>query len=236
MAKEPKQRFVLNLKLKTEKWQEDVLNKRFEIGRHLYNSVLGKAFNRYNEMIKTKKWRENQSSLFEIYKIHKNNEKLLKKNSKSFYDIRNEMLKEFRLNEYSLHEDIQLMQHKFKKNIDAFTAQKIASRVWVALDKLIFGDGEEVHFKGKNNTLNSLEGKSNGTGIRYDIETNLFKWNGLEIPTMLDIDNPYEVNCLRNRICFCRIKRKFVRGKYRYILQLVLEGVPPVKLNKKQGK
>jgi hypothetical protein len=39
MAKEPKQRFVLNLKLKTEKWQEDVLNKRFEIGRHLYNSV-----------------------------------------------------------------------------------------------------------------------------------------------------------------------------------------------------
>lgn len=29
--KEPKQRFVLNLKLDTEMWQEDILDKRFEI-------------------------------------------------------------------------------------------------------------------------------------------------------------------------------------------------------------
>ena len=79
------------------------------------------------------------------------------------------MLKEFRLTEYSLHEDVKSTQHAFKHNLDSFTAQKIASRVWKSLNTNLFGKGEQVHFKGRNNPLNSLEGKSNGTGIRYDI-------------------------------------------------------------------
>ena len=34
MTKKQEPRFVLNLKLKTQPFQEDILNKRFEIGRH----------------------------------------------------------------------------------------------------------------------------------------------------------------------------------------------------------
>ena len=66
MAKEPKQRYVLNLKLHTESFQEDILEKRFEIGRHLYNSILNVSLKRYNEMIKTKRWRENQVQIANI--------------------------------------------------------------------------------------------------------------------------------------------------------------------------
>lgn len=235
MAKEAKQRFVLNLKLNTKKFQEDILEKRFEIGRQLYNAVLGKALKRYNEMIKTKRWRENQTNISEVYKKYKNNEKQLKKESKQYYEIKSSMLVEFRLNEYSLHEDVKLMQNKYRINIDAFTAQKIASRVWTSINDNLFGKGESVHFKGKNNPLNSLEGKTNKQGIKYDLKTNIFKWNKLSIPVQLDINNQYEVNALRNKICFCRIVRKFIRGKYKYILQLVLEGFPPIKINK-QGE
>ena len=61
-------------------------------------------------------------------------------------------------------------------------------------------------------------------------------FRSLKIPTLLDIDNDYEVNSLRNKICYCRIKRKFIRGKYKYILQLVLEGIPPIKINKTTGE
>lgn len=43
MAKESKQRFVLNLRLNTELFQDDILDKRFEIGRQIYNEVLGKV-------------------------------------------------------------------------------------------------------------------------------------------------------------------------------------------------
>ena len=40
-AKLENQRFVLNLKLNTKLFQEDILTKRFDIGRKIYNSVLG---------------------------------------------------------------------------------------------------------------------------------------------------------------------------------------------------
>ena len=235
MARTPKQRYVLNLKLKTEFYQENILEKRFEIGRKLYNSVLGQALKRYKEMVKTKMWRENQNNILEVYKNEKDIKKR-KKLCKPYFNIKNEMLKEFRLNEYSLHEDVKSMQHKFKNNIDSFTAQKIASRVWISLDDNLFGKGEMVHFKGINKPLNSLEGKNNNTGIRYKLETNMFLWNGLEIPTRLDVNNKYETDALRDKICFCRIKRKFIRGKYKYILQLILEGIPPIKVNKQTGE
>lgn len=233
--REPKQRFVLNLKLKTQLYQEDILEKHFEIGRKMYNALLGKALKRYNEMIKTKRWRENQKKLSKIYKSFKGDKKQLNKLCKPYYEVKNNMMQEYRLNEYSLHEDVQPMQHIFKKNIDAFTSQKIASRVWSSLNDNLFGEGEEVHFK-KYDTLNSLEGKSNGTGIRYDIENNSLLWNGLKIPVALDINNQYEINALRNKICYCRIKRKFIRGKHKYILQLVLEGTPPIKIDKTTGE
>nr|WP_253198269.1 transposase [Clostridium sp. CF011] len=225
----------MNLNLKLEKFEEKILDKRFEIGRKIYNSVLGKALSRYNEMSKTKNWRKNQSELSNIYK-NKLDKKELNKLCTPYFDIKNAMLKEFRLTEYSLHEDVRSTQHTFKHNLDSFTAQKIASRVWESLENNLFGKGEQVHFKGRNNPLNSLEGKSNGTGIKYDIETNTLKWNGLKIETMLNINNQYEIDALRNKICFCRIKRKFVRGRYKYILQIVLDGVAPTKFNQETGE
>ncbi|HEY5561169.1 MAG TPA: transposase [Clostridiaceae bacterium] len=234
MVKESKQRFVLNLKLETELFEENILDKRFEIGRKIYNAVLGKASKRYFEMTKTNAWRDNQEELSKIYKSFKGDKKEVNKFCRPYYEVRNNMLKEFRLNEYSLHEDVKSMQHIFKDNIDAFAAQKIASRVWTALKDNLFGRGEEIHFKGRNNPLKSLEGKSNGTGIVYKTDKNILVWNGLNIEVQTNF-NDYKVEALRNKICFCRVKRKFVRGRYKYILQLVLEGTPPVKVNINTG-
>lgn len=49
--------FVVQFLLKTEKYQEDILNKRFEIGRQIYNSLVNITQKRYKEMIKTKEYR-----------------------------------------------------------------------------------------------------------------------------------------------------------------------------------
>ncbi len=139
------------------------------------------------------------------------------------------MYKQYRLNEYSLHEDIQEMQHHFSENIDSFTAQKIATRVWSAFEDLLFGDGKIVHFK-KYGELDSLEGKSNKTGIRF--KDGFLIWNGLKIPVKIDYNNTYEYQALKDEICYCRIKRRFIKGKYKYYLQIVFKGVPPMKINK----
>ena len=55
--------FIVEFSLKTEKYQEDILNKRFEIGRKIYNSLVNVTQKRYKEMIKTKKYRILLSSL-----------------------------------------------------------------------------------------------------------------------------------------------------------------------------
>ena len=55
--------FVVQFLLKTEKYQEDMLDKRFEIGRKIYNSLVNVTQKRYKEMIKTKKYRNLISSL-----------------------------------------------------------------------------------------------------------------------------------------------------------------------------
>ena len=55
--------FTVQFPLKTEKYQEDILNKRFEIGRKIYNSLVNVTQKRYKEMRKTKKYRSLLSSL-----------------------------------------------------------------------------------------------------------------------------------------------------------------------------
>lgn len=212
-------RYCVIFPLITEKYQETILNKRFEISRQLYNAVLSKAYKRYKSMIETKKYRQLKEQ------INNANEK----EKKLLYKQLNEMYKQYRLNEYSLHEDIQEMQHHFSENIDSFTAQKIATRVWSAFEDLLFGDGEIVHFK-KYGELDSLEGKSNKTGIRF--KDGFLIWNGLKIPVKIDYNNPYEYQALKDEICYCRIKRRFIKGKYKYYLQIVFKGVPPMKINK----
>lgn len=47
--------FTVQFPLIVEKWQSDVLNKRFEIGRKIYNSLVEISLNRYEEMIKNER-------------------------------------------------------------------------------------------------------------------------------------------------------------------------------------
>lgn len=234
MAKKSTPSYVLKLDLETEVFQEYTLEKRFEIGRKTYNAVLGIAKKRYTEMTKTKAWRENQANISEIYKKEKDSDKS-KKLCKPYFKIRKELQEEYACTEYSLHDVVKTMQHHHKKNLDSFTCQKIASRVWKALDKLLFSDGEKLHFKKFSQGLNSLEGKTNGAGIRYKLDSNTLEWNDLTIKVQKKL-NDFEITALRDKIKFCRIIRKFIRGKFKYALQLVLEGIPVLKVDKKTGK
>lgn len=214
--------FVVQFPLKTEKYQEDILNKRFEIGRKIYNSLVNVTQKRYKEMIKTRKYRSLLSSLSGD-----------KKDDKGIWKQINEMRKQYDMSEYSFHEDVKKMQHHFSDNIDAFTAQKVATELWSAYHDLFFGNGKEIDYK-KYGTFNSLEGKSNKTGIRFKNDRIL--WNGLCIPVVINYDNYYEYEALQNDICYCRIIRKYVRNKYKYYVQIVFKGVPPVKVNMETGE
>lgn len=214
--------FIVQFPLRAEKYQEDILNKRFEIGRKIYNSLVTVSQKRYKEMIKTRKYRNLMSMLTGN-----------KKSDKPILKQIDQIRKESGLTEYSLHADVKEMQKHFKKNVDSFTAQKIATTLWKSYDKLFYENGKRVYYK-KYRDMNSLEGKSNSTGIRL-VDEHLI-WNGLNIPVVIDWNNPYEYQAMQSEISYCRIIRKFVRNKYKFYVQVVFKGTPPTKFNKETGE
>lgn len=214
--------FIVQFFLKTEKYQEDILDKRFEIGRQIYNSLVNVTQKRYREMIKTKEYRNLVLQL-------SGDKKKDKDIWKQIGDIRDN----YGLSEYSFHNDVKKMQKHFSDNIDSHTVQKIASSLWKAYYKLFYGNGKKIHYK-KYGSLNSLEGKSNKSGIRF--KDNFILWNGLKIPVIINYDNQYEYQALESDIAYCRIIRKYVRNKYKYYVQIIFKGDPPVKINKETGE
>lgn len=214
--------FVVEFPLRTLKYQEDILNRRFEIGRQIYNALVNVTQKRYKEMVKTKRYRALLSSLT-------GNKKLDKEIWKQISNI----CKQYGMSEYSFHKDVKLMQKHFKENIDSFTAQKIATELWKSYDDFFYGNGKKVYYK-RYGELNSLEGKSNTSGIRFKDDTIL--WNGLEIPVVIDYDNYYEYQAIQSQICYNRIVRKYVRNKYKYYVQIVFKGNPPLKVDIETGE
>ena len=221
--------FIVQFSLKVELYQRDVLNKRFEIGRKIYNALVTVTQKRYKEMIKTKLYRSIKEELRLIYQSE---DKANLKRKTELCKQLNKLYKQFRLSEYSFQSDVKNMQKHFKDNIDSFTAQKIATCLWKAYDKLLFGNGKSVHYK-RYGTFNTLEGKSNSTGIRF--KDNTLIWNGLNVPVVIDYNNPYEFQSLEHEIAYCRVVRKFVKTKYKFYLQIVFKGITSVKPKRTLG-
>ena len=209
--------FILTLPLQAEKFQEDILNKRLEIARKMYNACLNELFKRYRTMQQSKEYQK-------TCKMSK---------GKDRNKMLSELNKQYGVTEYSLHAYIRPMQARFKNNIDSFTAQKIATRCFGAFQKLMFHKAKKVYFKSYGE-MNSVEGKSNKTGIRFI--NNQLVWNKLSISVVIKPNDIYAQMALESRIKYCRIVRKLIRGKYKFYIQLVLEGVPPLKINKETGE
>ena len=214
--------FTVQFPLKTEKYQEDISDKRFEIGRQIYNSLVNITQKRYTEMIKTKVYRNL------IFQLSGDRTK-----DRDVWKQINEIRKQYGMSEYSFYKDVQKLQHHFSKNIDASTARSIATNLWQAYEKLFFENGESIHYK-RYNSLNSLSGKSNKNGIRF--RNGIISWNGLKIPVVINYNNYYENQALKSEIIYCRIVRKFVRDKYRYYVQITFKGTPPLKVDNETGE
>ena len=178
-------RYILTLPLKTELYQEHVLEKRFRLGEQLYNKFLNFEIKKYFEMTKRKDYR-NAQSLIKDYT----------------YQIKS-------LNNAS---DI---SKETKKMIQDFKKQR-------------------------KDTLKSLCGSQNTTGIRFILDdekkVGLVKWQGLEFSIDLAKCTLYEWQALQSEICYCAVKREKIKGKWKYYIQLTLKGHVPDKFNKQTGE
>ena len=213
--------FVVEFQLKAEKYQEDVLDKRFEIGRQIYNSLVDVAQKRYTEMMKTEEHRILLTSLsgdrWEDKPIWR-----------QIYEICNQ----YGISEFSLQKDVKQMQQHFKDDIDTATAQKIATKVWRAYCDLFNGCTKEVRHQ-TYEEFDSLEGKQNKSGIRF--RDGVILWKGLEIPVVMDCDN-HEHQPIQRDNCYCRIVRKSAQNKYKYCVQIVFKDTEASKIAEDRHK
>ncbi|MDF2881274.1 MAG: hypothetical protein K0R54_1831 [Clostridiaceae bacterium] len=221
MPKSNTKSFILELKLNAEIFQIQILNKRFEIARKMYNSTLSYALKQLKLMQENKEYKDALNNYIEA---KKNNDKY---NIKLHLETLNNIRLSFCLSDYHLQEYIIKSKRNYESHIDINTSQKIASTVWKATSDVLFKKGNKVHFK-KFGELLSIEGKSNKQGIRF--KDNFLMWNGLKISVKIRNNDIFAKESLENHnIKYCRIIKKIIGNKETFYLQLILEGVPPEK-------
>ena len=241
-------RCVLTLPLKTEIWQEDVINKRLELQRQVYNAMLGFELKQLEKLKQNPEYIEAMDSLREYAQNGKKGCKEYKEAGKK----RNALLREYGFSEFDFISD----SLKFAKHFSANIGSKVASYsigkpMWQAFDKMLFGTGDKVHFKYKD-SIDSVvsDGKTaikmvDDKGVRLSCrtdETKLFIQYGtkgnrvLTIPIKLNLKNMYELEMLSMPIKQVRILRRKEKGKYKYYTQLCLDGVPATKFDATTGE
>ena len=203
--------YVLTLALKTELWQEHILEKRLNIARMIYNSCLSEILKRHRKMI-------NSSEYKEISNLDK------KEQSKRY----KELDKKYSISKFELNKYVKPMTQKFKKNIGSQMGQELAERAFATYEKFKYGKAKKVYFKSYGNFY-SVREKGNITGLRFFKEDCCISWLGLKIPVIIKNNDKYAQSCFLDKLLYCRLLKRVVNGKNKYDVQITFEGTPPKK-------
>ncbi len=244
--------FVLELPLLVEKYQADILNKRYEQLRQLYNYVQGKLLRqfRYFEQMKDyqacKTFKEKKDFFrahpFQINEILKGNETPLKVSFEE-YSIKGFVEK---LVQKSVGSNMTYADLGFTTNI----LDHLGASIWAAWDKKLYDfKAKRISFK-KYGVLDSFSSRRkvvggmvyfSGMEIHLDAMELAIKMNGklgknAKFITLKILHNPkhtdYEMWALKGgleSIKVVKVVRRMVRSQYKYYVQLTIEGEKPQK-------
>lgn len=255
-----KGRYILTLPLKTEVYQEHILEKRFRLGEHLYNNFLNFEKKKFYEMTKRKDYRDAQNLIKELtiqinsldeFKESKQLIQELRKQRKEQYDIIYNIKKMFDWSEFGFTNDMKKYRKYYKANLNSTICDNLSGRCFKAFEKMEselikdqYRNDEDkvnpcVHYKRKD-SLRCLTAKKNSTGIRFSLdegnEIGTVKWQGLVFSIDLSKCTLYEWQALQSDICYCAVKREKIKGKWKYYIQITLKGHVPDKFDKQTGE
>lgn len=255
-----KGRYILTLPLKTEVYQEHILEKRFRLGEHLYNNFLNFEKKKFYEMTKRKDYRDAQNLIKELtiqinsldeFKESKELFQELRKQRKEQYDIIYNIKKMFDWSEFGFTNDMKKYRKYYKANLNSTICDNLSGRCFKAFEKMEselikdqYRNDEDkvnpcVHYKRKD-SLRCLTAKKNSTGIRFSLDEGnrigTVKWQGLVFSIDLSKCTLYEWQALQSEICYCAVKREKIKGKWKYYIQITLKGHVPDKFDKQTGE
>lgn len=113
-------------------------------------------------------------------------------------------------------------------HLGSHDTQTASLRAFRAVEQHAFGKRGRPRFKGYGR-FHSIDGKSNAAVIRY--RDGVVHYAGLAMPVRFDPRDRdgWQAEALARRVKYVRIVRRELRGRTRWIAQLVLEGLPPAK-------
>lgn len=251
-----KEVFVLELPLLVEKYQADILNKRYEQLRQLYNYVQGKLLRQYRYFEQMKE--------FQACKTFKEKREFIKTHPFHINGVvgRNKELLDISFNEYGILGLVAKLGQKSigsgktyaDVGISSTILANLSDNIWSAWNKKLYDyHAKKISFKkyGELNTFGSgkiVQKKGNevkeyfpGMILRLermeiDIKTNGSLGKKAKFITLPILYNPkhadYEMMALAGgarSIKILTIARRLVRGQYKYYLQMSIEGEKPKK-------
>lgn len=236
------ERFILELKLQTNAKDERELDKRFFLASRVKNILVShgnKCLNRLRGDHHYHDLRQQYHSLHKaIIKAGKAAEDgalspesaaQLKKDEAAIATVKDEInaiLEDVGLTKTAFEKYAKVQQHRYSTHLDAQCVQVIANEVLAGVKSILYQSGKRLHYNKVMETY-SISGKTNKQGIRF--RNNRVEWQSLSIGVQLRKGDLYARAALAHKVKLCRITRKMVGTRWHYYVQLVLEGVPPVK-------
>jgi len=231
--------FAMEFELIAGNQEINFLEKRFNTGSNIYNLCLDHCIKQLNKLKRNKEYRKSVKALKTV------NRKLEKKNLpqdeiKRLKEIKisctnkiKKLEKEYQFTENDIQKYAKVPRGFIGKILNSAIVQNIASTAFDAVKKIQYRKAKKVKFKKKGEI--SLEGKNNRTGFIFDIKTMKLKLGKKLFCNLKTIDERQQ-NCFNNRIKFCRVLKRYIRGKKRYFLQIVFEGTPETNFQLGKGE
>ena len=187
-----------------------VINKKMKVAKSIYNACL-------NECLKRLK----------AVKADKEYHTLVKTESSKQRNIRlKEIEHYYGYSEYALHHWVNKIKHHFEGHLGINEVQKLATRAFQTVEKYHYGKAKKVFFKSFKDDM-SVENKSNKTGLRLkDLK---IIWGNLSISFKVKKNDKYAQLALLDKTKYVRVLKCEIRGKERFFVQLIQEGLPPKK-------
>lgn len=225
--KEPTPTFVLTMPLAMSQNDDKFLRKEFFSYWRIYNDLVTITTKCWHQLRKTRKYRAITKA---ISKETKGSPK-----QKALYVERNKLIKEAGFSRSSVDEAVKPLAKHF--GVHSAIAQAVAERVLNAWEDFFFKKGKAVHYR-RFDSFHSFRGKSNVTGIRCIPYGSSYAvvYKGHNIPIVFR--NPatntgwYQQEAMKSRVKYCAILRRWVRHRWKYYVQIVLEGYPPIKVDR----
>ena len=216
--------FVLEFETGLTKKDRDLCEKKLRIGRSMYNAFLDEALKRYNGYQNDERFKT-AVKLYRDAKEHKDKEEM-----KALGDIMNQVKREYGWNgKYSLSDFRKQQSEHFRGAIGSMIAATLAQRAYHTVEKMEKGHTDRINFVRKDDDF-SIEGSTNDNGVIYrngriyfDIRKDVF----VDIKPARRNDEEYYSEALQNRVKYCRLLSRTIRGKKRYYIHLVMEETPP---------